>query len=231
MAARATAFQRLPVLLVALAAALAPALAGCIGSASAASAKDNLGAADEAAKKWDSNARLAQIVGAEGTLGALASAFGGSSSDLGDASDDESVGDGLAEVWIYRYVASSKSMSYVVVVSKDGAILREGQEAKRAEDQPLGQWSLDSDDAVKLALAENEHLRKGLESRFFGFAVVLHQEGAGNPVWLVAGGGGDFTSGGGGSVILDAVTGKILSSEGGSGSASDYTGGYGGWNY
>lgn len=206
-------------------------LAGCIGSASAASAKDNLGAADEAARKWDSNARLAQIVGAEGTLSALASTFGGSSSDLGSAGDDENVGDGLAEVWIYRYVADSKSMSYVVVVSKDGEILREGQEQKRADDRALGPWSLDSDDAVKLALEANEALRKGLESRFFGFAVVLHQEGTPNPMWMVAGGGGDLNGGGGGHVIVDAVTGKIIASDGGFGSTSDYAREYGNWNY
>lgn len=209
---------RLPLLLAALSVAALPALAGCIGAAQAASAKDNLAAADAAARAWDAGARLAQAVGAEGTLGALASTFaGGSTEGLGASGDDENVGDGLAEVWAYRYVAAGKRESYLVVINKEGDVVHQGPEALRAEDRALDAWTLDSDDAVRIALDANEGLRTGLQGRFFGFVTVLAQEGAGNPTWLVAGGGGDFTGGGGGHVVLDAVTGAVLRSEGGAG--------------
>jgi hypothetical protein len=192
-------------------------LAGCIGSAQAASAKQNMGAADEAARAWSADARLAQVAGVEGTFASLAAAFAQvSTKDFSQAGEDETVGDGLAEAWAYRYVAAGKDKSYVVVLDKEGNVVRKGEEAKRADDRPLGAWSLDSDEAMEAAVKANADLAKGLGSRFFGVVAVLHQEGAG-PVWLVAGGGGDLDGGAGGHVLVDAVTGAILSSEGGFG--------------
>lgn len=206
---------RLSLLLVAVTSLV---LAGCVGSAQAASAKQNLAPADEAAKAWDADAKLVQVVGVEGTFASLAAAFAkASTQDFAQAGEDETVGDGLAEVWVYRYVAAGKAKSYVVVLDKEGNVARQGEEAKRDDDKPLGAWSLDSDEAMLLALKANDALAKGVQGRFFGVVSVLHQEGAGNPVWLVAGGGGDLTGGAGGHVVLDAVTGKVLSSEGGAG--------------
>lgn len=211
---------RLSTLLASLAVAASLLVAGCVGTAAAASAKDNKGAADAAAKAWDPNAQLAQIVGVEGTLGAALSLMGVSGAgDFGSARDDQNVGDGLAEVWAYRYVAPSKAQAYVVVVGKDGGVTRQGTEAKRAEDRPLGAWEIDSDDALRVALDANEGLRNGVGRGLFGVVSVLHQEGGANAVWLVAGGGADASGGGGGHVLLDALTGKVLSSEGGFGDA------------
>lgn len=209
---------RLPLLVAALSLAALPALAGCIGSAQAASAKENLGAADAAAKAWDPDAQLAQVVGVEGTFASLVGAIGmGSSQDFSQASDDENVGDGLAEIWAYRYLAPTKAKSFVVVLDKAGTILRESEEQKRDDDLVLGAWSVDSDAALEKAVAVNADLAKGLGSRYFGTVAVLHQQ-EGGAVWLVAGGGGDIaTGGGGGQVVIDAVSGKVLSSEGGSG--------------
>lgn len=206
---------RLALLLVSVASLV---LAGCVGSAQAASAKQNLAPADEAAKAWDPEARLVQIVGVEGTFASLAAAFAkASTQDFAPAGEDETIGDGLAEVWVYRYVAAAKAKSFVVVLDKEGGVVRKGEEAKRDDDRPLASWVLDSDEAMTLALKANDGLAKGVEGRYFGVVSVLHQESAGNPVWLVAGGGGDLTGGAGGHVVLDAVTGKVLSSEGGAG--------------
>lgn len=207
---------RLSLLLAALALVAAPALAGCIGTAVATSAKEHKSAADAAAQAWSADARLAQIVGVEGTLGAAMSMFGaGPAGDFEAAGDDESVGDGKAEVWVYRYVAASKAQSYVVVVNKEGDVVRQGTEAKDADDRPLGAWELDSDEAIRVALEANEGLRRGVEGTLFGVVSVLHQEAGSNAVWLVAGGGAGNAGGGGGHVIVDALTGKVLSSEGG----------------
>lgn len=195
-------------------------LAGCIGSAQAASAKENMGVADEAAKAWSPDAKLAQVAGVEGTFAALAAAFAQvSTKDFGKAGEDEKVGDGLAEAWAYRYVAASKDKSYVVVLDKEGSIVRKGEEGRRADDRPLAAWTLDSDAAMRIAVEANEGLAKGLDSRFFGVVSILHQPEGADPVWLVAGGGGDLDGGAGGHVLLDAASGKVLSSEGGFGGA------------
>ena len=193
-------------------------VAGCVGSAQAASAKQNLAPADEAAKAWDPGARLAQVVGVEGTFALLAATVAQANArDFAPAGDDETVGDGLAEVWVYRYVAAGKEKSYVVVLDKEGTILRKGEEARREGDRPLASWSLDSHEAMEVALKTNEDLRAGIAGQYFGIVSVLHQEEGLNPVWLVAGGGGDLTGGKGGHVAIDAVTGTVLFSEGGLG--------------
>lgn len=212
---------RLPLLLaVAAALAAAPALAGCIGTASAASAKAHRGAADDAARAWDAGAQLAQVVGVEGSLGALAALSGvREAGALAAADQDETVGDGLAEVWLYRYVAPAKDHSYVVVVDKAGGIVSKGAESEGARDAPLGTWDVDSDRALRLALDANEHLRRGVGGKLFGVVAVLQQEGPA-AVWMVAGGGVGPSGAGGGEVLLDAVTGKILRSEGGSGDST-----------
>lgn len=201
--------------MLAFAAILAsPALAGCIGTA-AASATEVMSAADDAARAWDAEAQLVNVVGIEGTFPALvAAAFGASSGgDWTAAEEDEKVGDGRAELWAFRYVAPGKSRAYVVVVDKDDNVVR-AEESFRRDDEPLGAWSVDSDDALGIARGANDALAKGVARDEFGVFALLHHEN-GRAEWVVAGGGVDDAGAGGGFVRIDANTGDVLESAGG----------------
>lgn len=206
--------MRLPILLALASLVASPALAGCIGTA-AASATEAMSAADEAARAWDADAQLVNIVGIEGTFPALvAAAFGASSgSDWSAAEDDKTVGDGLAELWAFRYVAPEKTRAYVVVVDKDDDVVR-AEESFRRDDEPLGSWSVDSDDALDIARDANDALAKGVARDEFGVFALLHHENGG-PEWVIAGGGVDDLGVGGGFVRIDARTGDVLESAGG----------------
>ncbi|HEX2022717.1 MAG TPA: hypothetical protein VHH36_08380 [Candidatus Thermoplasmatota archaeon] len=219
---------RTTVALLLVATATLPLLAGCVGTAQA-TAMESRSAADEAAARWASDAQLAQVVGVEGSssLASMASAFasswGGGASDFERAGEDEEVGDGRAEVWAYRYLAASKDRSLVVVVDRDGAVLRQGEEGRDAREPTLGEWTVDSDRALALAKEANEGLRKGTSSEHFGTVAVLARDpGSPRAWWIVAGGGGSLSGGGGGFVKLDAVSGEVLESQGGFGSIRDW---------
>lgn len=201
-----------PLALAALLAAL-PLLAGCVGTAQA-TAKDSLNPADEAAKAWAADAELARITGAEGAWRASEAR----AADFARAASDEKVGDGRCEVWAYRYVAASQARAYVVVVDRDGRVVRAGEEAKQPGERALGAWRVDSDEALRIAKGASEGLREGTQKESFGVVSTLKLDAAGTPVWTVTGGGGDRTGGGGGVVRLDAANGKVLSAEGGYGS-------------
>jgi hypothetical protein len=215
--------------------AMAPVLAGCIGTAQA-SAMEYHNEADAAAQRWDAGAQLVQIVGVEGrfpmasyAMGAFFGSAGAredaSSSDFERASDDEKVGDGKAEVWLYRYIASGRNMAYIVVLDREGDILREGEESSARDfPTPIGaRWAVDSDAALEIAKAANDGLRKGIDAQNFGIVSVLrHDPGSTNAVWMIAGGGGDFNGGGGGFIEIDAANGKVLKSEGGYGTMQDF---------
>lgn len=196
-------------------------LAGCVGTA-AASAAELRTDADDAARAWSADAQLAQAVGIEGTfpMAMMLAAMGAGGVDSGSesaAKEDEKVGDGLCQAWVYRYVSATKpDEAFVVIVGSDGDILQQSAEARGEDDEPLGQWTLDSDAAVEKALAVNEGLRTGLGSERYGFASILGQhEGAPGPAWLIVGGGGSSAGGGGGFVLIDAVNGVVLANEGG----------------
>lgn len=214
----------LAAVLVALLAATA-ALAGCLGTA-AATAMQTRDEADAAAKRWDKGAMLAQVVGVEGSssLAGLAAAYG-ASGDHSRGADDEEIGDGRCEVWVYRYVASAKPKAFVVVVDREGNVLRAGEETRTREDAtPLGAWSIDSDRALEIAKDASAGLRDGAGKDHFALASVLrHAPGARHATWTIAGGGGDMSGGGGGVVEIDAVDGRVLSAHGGSGSWSGWS--------
>ncbi|HVL88402.1 MAG TPA: hypothetical protein VM681_10440 [Candidatus Thermoplasmatota archaeon] len=215
-----------------LALAIAPLLlAGCLGSAAAGTAQANLPPAESRAKEWHSGATLYMIVGAEGTwIGAFAGGggFGLSSGERSRVQSDGTVGDGRTEVWVYVFKAAGKSKAFVVVTDKDGKVLRaeETDASDTNELLPVGEWKINSDEALRRAKDANEGLRRGVESSNFGIAEILRREqGETRAQWHIAGGGGDASGGGGGYVKLDAVTGQVLESQGGYGSAS----GFGGW--
>lgn len=198
--------------------ALALLLPGCVGTA-AASAVDAMSTADAAAKAWDDDARLAQALAYEGSFPVALllqyAEFGtGSREDFERARNDENVGDGLAEVWAYRYVALGKESAYLVVVDRDDNILRESETPLRDNDASLGDWTLDSDDAVEIALGKNEHIGQGTKLDDFAVFAVLHRE-EGVTEWLVAGGGVNADGIVGGYVRIDAATGDVLASDGG----------------
>jgi hypothetical protein len=204
----------------ALLAVLVPALAGCTATAAAGSAIAMKGPADAAAKAWDPAAELAGVMGLEGAAAAWASGMGAFAWDRDTrwerAERDPSVGDGKAELWLYFYLAGSKA--YVVVVDKDNNVVRKAEMPKPAEARPLGPWTLNSDDALRIAKEHNQGLREGLEAQRFGvMAGLRHDPDHGRATWTVMGGGGDRTGGGGGMVVLDATSGQVLASHGGFG--------------
>lgn len=199
----------------------APLLAGCVGTASAASAKEWQTPADEAAKAWDADATLVNVVGAEGTFPmALAARFfgfddGAGGEDWAEAEGDEKVGDGKAELWLYRYVSENKETAYAVVVA-EGKVIRAEEDSRHEEDAPLGAWVLDSDAALAAALEANEGLRVGVQGEHYGIGAFLSRMDADSPPrWMIAGMGGGASGGGGGYVLLDAETGEVIESQGG----------------
>jgi hypothetical protein len=204
-------------------------LAGCLGSAQAATAQQEESQARDEAQTWADDAELASVVGIEGAFVAGFTAFGAGSADHWDrANEDDDIGDGRCKVWKYTFVSESKpDEAYFVVVDHEGEIVDSGTE-DRDDQGPIGEWSFDSDEALDTAKDANEGLERGTSSENYGLVIVLDDdEDYENPTWFVAGGGGDSSGGGGGVVVVDAVTGDVLSSSGGYGSG-DY--GSGGWS-
>lgn len=131
-------------------------------------------------------------------------------------SQDDNVGDGRCEFWVYAYVAEGRDEAYVVVVDRDGNVLDEGTVDRDTDMVPVGEVNVDSDRALEIAKENNEGLRQGVESDNFAVVSALHREqGEDHATWLIAGGGGDSSGGGGGMVVIDAVTGEVLESQGG----------------
>lgn len=210
----------------------APALAGCLGSAQA-SAMDQRDPAQEEAESWSSDAELALVVGLEGEAANAYGGYDGGNDSFEEdywsrAEEDDSRGDGQAELWGYGFVSESKPDEvFYVVVDADGEVV-DTRTDSRDDEEALGEWEVDSDEAAEIAREENEHLRAAEEADNSGFVFVLHEDDDyTNPVWIVAGGGGGDSGGGGGIVIIDAVTGDVLESHGG----SYQDGGSGGWDY
>lgn len=208
-------------------------LAGCLGAAQGATARGSLSPADQAAGAWDPGAELARIVGVEGTfgfawMGGFAGAWsghaawwGGGATHWERSAEDPRVGDGRCEVWVYRYVAPNRDEAFVVVVDRNGTVVRQGPDEREDDDVPVGEWRIDSDRALAIAKEANQGLREGLGGQRFSVVEVLGREPARERgAWLVAGGGGGPGGGGGGFVLLDAVSGEVLRSEGGFGTAA-----------
>lgn len=223
---------------LAIATAILLAVAGCVGSAAAGTAKGGEPPAEAEAKRWDSGAQLVKIIGVEGSFPVVGwtgfGSYSGSgntyasagSTDLGfeymsRGKDDRTIGDGRCEVWIYRYVSTGESEAFVVVVDKDGKVLKTGTDEKRDDDRTVGEWKINSDQALQIAKDASPHLRRGVESQSFALFEGLHRDDAQqHAAWYVAGGGGDASGGGGGFVKIDAVTGRVLETAGGSGGSS-----------
>lgn len=214
---------------------LATTLAGCT-STSPSTAAALQGEADDRAQEWDSGAQLVLIVGTEGTFqmqGMMDQFEPFDSPELEEAArqdfwerveDDPEPGDGKAEFWLYVY-RGGDGEHLIVVVDRDEKIIYEDQ-AQEAEDlgSPVGEYSVDSDDAMRIALEANDELAGAAETEHFAFVAGLFRESAGtDPNWIVAGGGGSSEGGGGGMVRIDATTGDVLETQGGGGAPSNWT--------
>lgn len=201
---------------------IAPALAGCLGNAQA-TAMEHRDTAEAHAAEETNNPRIVKIVGAEGTFSGMAGMDGAwTDADYWDrARDDPNPGDGHAEIWVYQFVGEDDPDTlYTVVLDRDGEVVAESQDARDGED-PIGEWNVDSDEAMETAKEANDGLREGLSADNHGVALILEDDGShANPTWRIAGGGGGADGAGGGTVLVDAVTGEVLESEGGSWSGS-----------
>lgn len=209
-----------PLLVLALAAALAVPLAGCLAAAAPqATALQHRDAADAVAKAWSPNATLVSVAGLEGTAPLVRWITGwvAGQDDLAGATNDTQVGDGRAQAWVYRYVSTERSQAFVVVIDEHGNLASSRAEARRGDDVLLPDGLLDSDAALRQARAANQAIREGADRTKYGVLSVLRAESE-RPVWLVLGGGHDATGGALGFVKLDAKTGETLQSFGGFGS-------------
>lgn len=210
--------------------ALASLLAGCLQSEDDSTARATLPVAEADAKSWDRDARLVGIVGTEGRLpGGLHEGFGwyrgpqtSSLAVPSSAPSDSQVGDGRCEGWVYRFLAGDGRRVLSLFVWHNGTVLSRSVESARSDDRPVGAWRIDSDEAVRLAKRANGGLQKAAESQHAGLVEILRPGTSGDAAeWLVAGGGGGENGGGGGQVLIDAVTGRVLSSQGGYGPAAE----------
>jgi hypothetical protein len=134
------------------------------------------------------------------------------------AEEDDSRGDGEAVVWMYLFVSPNKPEKvFKVVVDEEGEILDAEEEDREGDLAALGEWSVDSDRAAEIAVENNDGIQAASESENDHFFYILDdQDDHENPVWGIAAVGGDESGGGGGYVEIDAQTGDVLESEGGS---------------
>lgn len=209
-----------PLLVVALVAA--PALSGCLTAQ--ATAMQHRPTAQDRARQWDADAELAGVLGIEGSMpNDLPGYWHGNAPDGNfwtRARDDPTVGDGHTEFWIYAWVADGNPDAFFVVVDRDGEVLDSGTTEREEDMVPVGTWGIDSDRALEIAKENNQGLREGLDRENFALMEALSRDpGDDHATWTIAGGGGDASGGGGGFVVLDAVTGDVLQSQGGFGSA------------
>lgn len=219
-----------------------PALVGCLGTASAATAEENRDPAEDRAQQWDDQAQLAGVVGLEGQAAHWMGSWGfdydyeygggdygdyhgggmqvqsrhAQSSPWAKAAEDGDRGDGRCKIWAYTYVSPNKpDEAFTTIVDEDGDVIANTTEERDGE-EPLSNWEIDSDEAAEIAEENNEGIREGRGSDNFAFVFVLEEDPEySNPTWTVAGGGGDASGGGGGVVVIDAVTGDVLESSGG----------------
>lgn len=174
--------------------------------------------ADARAEAWDRDAVLVAGVGVEGQTGHLVRErpmWAEASRHWARAEQDAVIGDGNAEVWSFLYHGGGRQ-ALLVMVDGSGGLLVEEEVEPESELHPVGSFEVDSDEAMGIALEENEALREAREDGSFGVLSLLArpQEDAG-PLWIVLGGVGDTwdqEDGMRGTVYLDAVTGEVSGS-------------------
>lgn len=206
-----------PVLLMStlLAGCTAPGFGG--GSATASSLEPQ---ARSEARDWDSDAELVAIIGVEGALGEdQMDDMGGWGDEaairalLQRAASDDNIGDGKCEFWAYLYQAAGQDQMVVVVVNRTGGDpwVIEFPKDEDNDQMPIGDYDVDSDEALKIAKEASEGLRDGLARDNAGVMAALgRDESHPNPAWVIMAGGGDDQGGDMGFVIVDAKTGEVI---------------------
>lgn len=202
-------------------------LSGCIGTA-AASAMEAQSPANEAARQWKPEAELNGVMGMEGTLhmewmAAMMMQMAEPASDssstpphFDEAEKDKRVGDGRSMVWAYRYIAPDTPGFFVVIEQDENVVYTKYINDDDQKGRSLGQWVIDSHEALRIAKEHNEGLREGVKGEQFGIMEKLERvETQEHATWIVAGGGAGPSGAGGGMVEIDAVNGAVLQNEGG----------------
>jgi len=108
-------------------------------------AKQGLAFAEKEAKAWNSGAKLAGIWTYEGPTPPNKIAI--------DNSLDKVKGDGMSAFWVYDYNYGTEWVdltSAAIILKADGSV--ELKERKVFHKEPIGAWSMDSDEAVRRTL-------------------------------------------------------------------------------
>lgn len=199
-------------------------MAGCLSAQ--ATAQSLQPAAEAKAQSWDRSAELVVITGMEGQNAALlsqAAAMGGNGDHWERAEDDAEPGDGRGEVWAYGY-RNDDGEHLIVVVDRDREILEEMELPAFVDFPAIGHYQVDSDQAMEIAMNENEGLSEAREGDGFGvMATLARLDEDENPMWVIMGGFGSMQGeGGGGLVVIDALSGSVEASMDGWGQMGDW---------
>ncbi len=199
-------------------------LAGCLSAQATAQSLEP--AAEAKAQSWDRSAELVVITGMEGENAQLisqAAAMGGSGDHWERAQDDPDPGDGRSEIWAYGY-RNDDGEHLIVVVDRDREIVEEVELPEFLDLPAIGHYQVDSDQAMEIAMDENEALREARDGDAFGvMATLVRIEEDENPMWVIMGGFGSMQGdGGGGMVVIDALSGKVEASMDGWGQMWDW---------
>ncbi len=190
-----------------------------------------------AAGEWDPQSELVFIVGLEGRAsnqylreflgGQLFAEMGFEGFEETDQEgkphwermeSDSDPGNGKAELWLLHYTSPTRTDELVLLLDRDGNVLdRMNQTDAPSDGGSVANFTVDSDEAVATAMAASDELRETRESSnvFIGSALVFDPS-QGGPVWTVTAIGGDLDGIRGGVVQLDAVSGEVLFTDGGS---------------
>ncbi len=223
-------------ILLTLCLASAAVLAGCTAQAMpSGTAMATQPPADEAASQWAADAQLVGILGVEGAWSG--SSFGGYSDhgqgDFYSYSGNDHKIDGRCEIWAYLYLSESKNMVLTVAVDAEGNVVDKEEEA--ADDEvPVGAYSVNSDEAIRIALDASEQLAASQDHENHHAMLALGRDDTDEPaLWMVTGGGYDDGDYVGAMVLIDATDGSVLMAQdfGGDawGSYGDAYSGYGGY--
>lgn len=183
-------------------------LAGCTGSpfgGGAFTAKEAQGQGDPHARQWRADAVLAGLVGPEARQGS--EFLGNESSDWpGAPQPDGNVGDGRLPQWFLHYVSPQTGASLGVVVYANGTVVSH-EDRGGDRDGPLGEWSVDSPQAVQVAM-QDANFSAAVRASDGGALYALGPGEGGAPFWILT--AGSEGAGTGAIVFVNARTGERL---------------------
>lgn len=170
------------------------ALTGCLqtpdflkASTDEVGAMDNRGAADEAAKAWNPEAKLVGVGAIETTEEPKEADLDGDGETADDVPVDPEVGNGLARVWWYAYASSDDIRAFRVLA--DGTVERQDDGGFGAQlagaGMPLGEWNTDSDGAIQVAKDNGTFLTSIAGENATVVHVLVNEDG--QTLWRVIG--------------------------------------------